>query len=277
MKIIFSRKGFDSSAGGVPNPIIAGRPVSLPIPTRMPTSTRYVDLANGISNLVQDLTKGRISPGAPCHLDPDLDPTSLPRLPGWRGSLGQVSAAQSHLSNNGIGPGDVFLFWGLFRRASRAGATQNWTFAGPSEHRIFGWLQIDEVLPVKDDPSSTLATHPWLAGHPHVEPGWPHGNTVYVGNKELRLNRQKMRVAGFGLFKQGIRLTSLASQRPSVWRVPPWLNPLNGGVGLTYHPLSRWTTDNELRTAARGQEFVADIGEREDALAWLVSLFTEEA
>ena len=99
MRIIFSRKGFDSSAGGVPSPIIGGRPHSLPIPTRMPTVTRFRDLGNGTAALVDDLTNGRLSSDQPCHLDPDLDAGALSRPPGWRGALGQVSAAQSHLLN----------------------------------------------------------------------------------------------------------------------------------------------------------------------------------
>ena len=147
MKLIFSRKGFDSSAGGVPSPLVDDRPISLPIPTRMPTPTRYGDLSNGIAKLVSGLTRGRIAVDRPCHLDPDLDAGSLIRSPGWRGALGQVSAAQSHLSNCGVGQGDVFLFWGLYRPAVRA-QTGSWTFAGMAAHRLFGWLQVDEVLAV---------------------------------------------------------------------------------------------------------------------------------
>lgn len=93
MKLIFSRKGFDSSAGGVPSPLVQERPISLPVPTRMPTSTRYVDLPTGVAELVSDLTLGRIAADQPCHMDPDINATSLPRQPGWRGALGQVSAA----------------------------------------------------------------------------------------------------------------------------------------------------------------------------------------
>ena len=136
MKIVLSRKGFDSSAGGVPSPLIAGGPVSLPIPTRMPTPTRFLDLSDGIAQLVSDLTRGRIAPDRPCHLDPDLNPVSLTRRSGWRGALGQVSAAQSHLANHCVGPGDIFLFWGLFRAASRTDGP--WQFTGEPEHRIFG-------------------------------------------------------------------------------------------------------------------------------------------
>ena len=87
MKLILSRKGFDSAAGGCASPLIDGRPVSLPIPTRMPTPTRYRDLAGEIAGLVTDLTKGRITADHPCHLDPDLDPGALPRAPGWRGRI----------------------------------------------------------------------------------------------------------------------------------------------------------------------------------------------
>lgn len=79
MKLIFSRKGFDSSAGGVPGPLVDDRPISLPIPTRMPSPTRYGDLANGVAELVSDLTRGRIAGDGPYHLDPDLDAGSTNR------------------------------------------------------------------------------------------------------------------------------------------------------------------------------------------------------
>ncbi|WP_311061003.1 hypothetical protein [Pseudomonas aeruginosa] len=59
MKLIFSRKGFDSSAGGVPSPIVEGRPISFPIPTRMPTPIAFGDLAEPIPTLIEELTRGR--------------------------------------------------------------------------------------------------------------------------------------------------------------------------------------------------------------------------
>jgi hypothetical protein len=74
-----------------------------------------------------------------------MDAGSLARPPGWREALGQVSAAQSHLSNNDVGQGDVFLFWGLYRCAVRS-PTGSWSFAGIAEHRLFGWPQVNEVL-----------------------------------------------------------------------------------------------------------------------------------
>lgn len=275
MKLIFSRKGFDSSAGGVPSPLVDDRPVSLPIPTGMPTPTRFGDLSNGVAELVSDLTRGHIAADRPCHLDPDLDASSLIRPPGWRGALGQVSAAQSHLSNNDVGRGDVFLFWGLYQPAVR-GQTGSWAFAGMAEHRVFGWLQVEEVLAVGEDPSSGLKSYPWLRSHPHLATGWPANNTVYVARERLALPGRDFDLPGFGVLNRGRRLTAPGSTKPSLWAVPPWLDPLRGGTGLTYHPTERWNRDGTLRSAARGQEFVADIGDRQDAIDWLLRVLAGE-
>lgn len=276
MKIILSRKGFDSSAGGVPSPLVNGRPVSLPIPTRMPSETTYGDLPDDTLELVCDLTKGRIAAACPCHLDPDLDRNALPRLPGWRGALGQVGAAQSHLANHDVGPGDVFLFWGLFRPLTRGISTQPWRFIGTPEHRIFGWLQVDELLLVYEDPASVLVKYPWLSAHPHIATGWPPNNTVYISRQHLNVRGIRSGTRGFGLFRRGTRLTHPSSAKPSKWQLPSWLNPLNGGVGMTYHPRERWTAEGALRCAARGQEFIADIGGRADAMDWLAQLLAKE-
>lgn len=275
MKLIFSRKGFDSSAGGVPSPLVDDRPISLPIPTRMPTPIRYGDLSNGVAELVSDLTRGRIAADRPCHLDPDLDTKSLVRQPGWRGALGQVSAAQSHLSNNGVGQGDVFLFWGLYRPAVR-GQTGSWVFAGTPEQRLFGWLQIDEVLTIGKDPLPALTRYPWLRSHPHLTTGWPANNTVYVARERLVLPGRAADLPGFGVLNRGLRLTAPASNQPSLWAVPSWLDPLRGGTGLTYHPAERWSRDGTLRSAPRGQEFVADIDDRRDAMDWLLRVLAGE-
>ena len=117
MKLILSRKGFDSSAGKKPSPIFPeGTMLSLPIPDKASTIT-YKDIAGNacasVGELVQDLAK--ISPTHRAHLDPDLSAHSIPRADGWRPLFGQEGAAESHLENQGVGPGDIFLFFGLFR------------------------------------------------------------------------------------------------------------------------------------------------------------------
>ncbi|CAI8922445.1 hypothetical protein EMIT0158MI4_310005 [Burkholderia ambifaria] len=44
----------------------------------------------------------------------------MANIPGWRPALGQTGAAQGHLSNNGVGAGDVFLFFGWFRQVEKS-------------------------------------------------------------------------------------------------------------------------------------------------------------
>lgn len=269
MRVIFSRKGFDSSAGGCPSPIIDGRPISLPIPTGMPTPFRYGDLPGDYGSLVEDLTKGKITRHSPCHLDPDIDASVLRRLPGWRGALGQAGAAQSHLFNCGVATGDLFLFWGLYRHAERRG---RWSFFGPPEHRLFGWLQIGEILDLGEDGSFATRKWQWLRDHPHVRGGWDRPNVLYVASQMLCLNGAGLGLPGWGVFQGGFRLTANGSS-PSIWSVPDWLNPTRGGVGMTYHPDDRWKADGTVACAGRGQEFVSVIAHRSDALAWLGNLF----
>ena len=92
MKIVLSRKGFDSGTGKVPSPIFpSGEMCALPIPEGRPDkrSALYGEITVGGRNLgevVADLTRGRLTPGESTHLDPDLIAGSVRRQPGWRHS-----------------------------------------------------------------------------------------------------------------------------------------------------------------------------------------------
>lgn len=274
MKVIFSRKGFDSSYGGCPSPIINEKPFSFPIPTRHRSSTHYRDIALEHCQRINEITKGRISGDDLCHLDPDIDASALLRPAGWRGALGQAGAAASHLQKQGVGAGDIFLFFGLFRNLQMEPKIQ---FKGVAEHRIFGWLQVDEVIELGEDGSHALRDRPWLKDHPHVRGDWEGTkiNVLYVARETLSFPEKHTNLKGYGVFSRGYKL-SADPRRKSLWRIPSWLNPLKGGVGLTYHPVNRWCQEDLLQTVGKGQEFVADIGERDDALDWLEKLFQEE-
>ncbi len=272
MRVVFSRKGFDSAAGGCPSPIIEGKPRTIPIPTVMPTPMRYQDLRGGYGKLVEDLTNKRIKRTSWCHVDPDINRDVLARLPGWRGALGQTGAAQSHLRNCGVVPGDLFLFWGLFQPVIKE---PRWKFEGPKQHRIFGWLQIGEIFHLGADGTSALRHHAWLRDHPHTSIGWTHLNTIYVAAECLTLCGSKTTLPGWGMFSKGFRLSAIDTM-VSEWRVPNWLNPARGGVGMSYHPRERWSKRGTVRCAARGQEFVADTNNRHDAIEWLEERFCED-
>src|SRR2546421_253160 len=81
--------------------------------TRQPNDERsYLDLLRELGLPVPEAGRG-------AHLDPDLVEHVVPRLEGWRAMFGQVGASQTHLDNNGVDVGDVFLFFGLFRQTIR--------------------------------------------------------------------------------------------------------------------------------------------------------------
>jgi hypothetical protein len=232
---------------------------------------RYRDLNGRYGELVGDLTRGRLTADDWCHLDPDINADSIPRSAGWRGALGQEAAAQGHLANQQVAPGDIFIFWGLFRPVEHNG---RWRFTGRPEHRIWGWLQIDEIIHLGADGSHALTDRPWLQAHPHTRPGWKHHNALYVASEQLRLPSKSISRPGYGVLKRGFRL-SVPGENPSVWEVPDWLHPLRGGSGMTYHPPQRWNENGTVTCAARGQEFVASPTADRGAVDWLTTLLDE--
>lgn len=230
----FRQKGFDSSAGGSPSPIVGGVPISLPIPTQRRSETSYRLV--GLGDVVEKITKGRIAADDLCHEDPVFFD--------GRWAFGQTGAAQSHLERNGVSVGDVFLFFGLF--TSEDGRDRH--------HRIFGCLEVDEVRRIGAQPHKTDGPHGFPRRHPHTIGEWNENNTPYLGAGE----RTQTAHPSLRLSKPG--------GLPSIWLIPAWLK----SVGLTYHSNpDRWVDDQELRVAARGQEFVSDIGDREEPRQWL--------
>lgn len=286
MKLILSRKGFDSGYGGMASPILPdGRLLPLPIPathdrhTLADLQTPGVDLAN----LLIDLSRGRHSLTTPIHLDPYLDRPLTTRPPDWRPALGQTGTAQSHLSGRAVGVGDVFLFFGWFRETERADGAWRYVPGAPNQHVLFGWLEIDEVLSIVRAREHCLATHPWISDHPHVATPSHYTdlrNTLYLGTARSRFTAESAFGGGlFPRFQQALSLTAPGQSR-SVWSLPGWFMP-DGKPPLSYHPRAdRWQYDGErvrLRSAAKGQEFVLDSAYYPEADAWVSDLISNHA
>jgi hypothetical protein len=234
MKVVFSRKGFDSSAGGFPSPIIDGRPITLPIPTQRRSVTTYGDL--GLGDIVGHLTKGKLTRKTLCHYDPMFE--------GGYCAFGQTGAAQAHLCKNGITVGDVFLFFGLFAEPD----------GGDRHHRIFGYLEVQRVYAIGAKPEPSDQPSGFSSTHPHTIGEWNRNNTIYVGRGQIAATAPPI-----------LRL-SISGEKVSRWRVPPWLR----AAGLTYHRRpERWEENAILNVASRGQEFITDTSNAPDAAAWL--------
>jgi hypothetical protein len=280
MRIILSRKGFDSSSGGCPSPILPdGRLCSLPIPD--PESTiRFGEIDYDGINLAALLNGLNREAGwhhRGAHLDPDLRPNALPRLPGWRPMLGQSGSAQGHLRNEGVAVGDLFLFFGSFRPVEET-RNGDWRFSPgqPARQVIWGWLQVSEILKVDDIPTDTM---PWARYHPHFAYGKDASNTLYVATERLCLDGLSGRAPGAGSFRfldERLVLTSPDSILQTRWQLPAWFAPCEERPGLSFHRNSnRWTRTGDrcmLNSAFRGQEFVFDTLGEQAPRDWIKAL-----
>lgn len=278
MKLILSRKGFDSESGGIPSPILPdGSLCSLPIPSsRKPYMTKVRFGKKTLSTIANELSPGTGHGGV--HLDPDLNKEAVPRKADWRPAFGQVSAAQSHLGNQQVGKGDLFLFFGWFRPVIDVGGRLTYQDDAQETHCLFGWLQVGSVYHPGQDGEEVP---PWAAEHPHVRYArhYPSNNTLYVAEKRLYIPGLRRRVPGGGIFasfEECLQLTEPGKNR-SVWRLPSGFYPKKNAPSLSYHStLDRWQRDKRgvlLKTVGRGQEFVLDCDYYPEVIEWVKGIF----
>jgi hypothetical protein len=164
-----------------------------------------------------------------------------------RWAFGQTGAAQAHLAKNGVGVGDIFLFFGLFETSQ------------PKErhHRIFGYMRVDAVRRVGSRPNASDQPEGFVRRHPHTIGEWNENNTIYLGVGSRAKKAPEI-----------LRL-SKRDGPVSRWVVPSWLER----SGLTYHSKQeRWATRGELQVVARGQEFVANAEADGEAKSWLARI-----
>ena len=278
MKLILSRKGFDSQSGGCPSPIFPnGTLYSLPIPHDQSEVT-YGDLWHGDTNIgemVADLTCNRIGSKVHAHLDPDINHVAYPRQEGWQPLFGQSGAAQGHLDNQGVQIDDLFLYFGLFRKVEKISGRWCFVKGAPRQHILWGWLQIGEIHKVDELAKDEL---PWTCYHPHrhLSRDKDPTNTLYIASCGLHLGDGSIaQGAGCYLkFHERLVLTNPNGSGVTDWRLPRCFYPDNGNSPLTYHPkLDRWRHDDRytyLQSASRGQEFVLDLDQYPDVTDWLM-------
>ncbi len=273
MKIILSRKGCDSSAGGCASPIFHDdRIASLPIPDEYGPST-YRDIASSLPDFptVGDLfdALGRPLATRHAHLDPDLNAMSRPRARGWRPTFGQDEAAEGHLRNNGITIGDLFLFFGWFQDVTSHAGRLHRAPNGRDIYLIFGWLQVGRIVRLGEGETAPGWTHE----HPHHFGNRSTNNTLYIASDQLTLPGISTSSPGAGAFDRLHErrvLTASGARLKSSWSVPAWF--MDGGPSLTFHrDPQRWERKGEhaqLRIVGRGQEFILDTSRHPEAVSW---------
>ncbi len=145
MKIILSRKGFDSSNGGCPSPIMPdGTLLSMPIPSYDDDSfydiswkgTTYADILEQICPKKTYYN---------CHIDPDIRNNRIEKVQGWRPAFGQTGSAQGILSNAGVEPGDLFLFFGWFRQVEHT--DKGYRFAAKNQNDFYYGNEYSFLMP----------------------------------------------------------------------------------------------------------------------------------
>jgi len=268
MKVILSRKGFDSAYGGYPSPILPdGRMLSLPIPYAKTgirysslrfNDTTYYDLMLKLKLKIR--AKGKLAmltENSECHLDPDIRKEVLDRHPDWRPCFGQIGASQGHLHNQRVKEDDLFLFFGWFRAAKKSGVKLK--FCGPPIHALFGYLQIGKIDPCDEDYSAPK----WMS-HPHLSPEMrgERNNTIYIAREHLSWNSHPG--AGVFSFRQNLVLTKAGLSR-SKWDLPDCFRKAE----ISLHSERSWK-DSYFQSAHIGQEFV--IQDNDEVEAWAKEL-----
>ncbi|MDE6598319.1 MAG: hypothetical protein K2K60_06745 [Clostridia bacterium] len=226
MKVILSKKGFDSSNSTNPILITNNELLFLPIPSSNKTDKRYSEIfidnevslldycrEMGINYVIIGGNKVLIDGETNCHLDPQL--LDYFGYADFKGSFGQESSPQGHLKNNNVQVGDLFLFYGWHKDLKD-------NIHKDGKHTIFGYLQIGEIIKVNElTPEyrqEIIKKYPWLKHHPH----WyskETNNTIYIAKEHFAFDTS---LKGYGMFKYGPELDLSANDmgKRTCWRIP---------------------------------------------------------
>ena len=217
MKVVLSRKGFDSANGGIVSPIFEnGLMISFPIPSD--DSDRFSDLHyEGVSylDILSDLHyKG----GKFCHMDPDLDQARrIKIIDKWVPAFGQIDSSATYLKNIGIEEGDLFLFFGNFHCVEKHNGHYRYIRKSGDFYKdrdlqvIWGYLQVGKII---DDP----AEQKQLYWHPHSIPGRRNNktNVIFKASEKLSFDESK---PGAGLLDFDVkRVLTLENNNKATWK-----------------------------------------------------------
>lgn len=192
-----------------------------------------------------------------CHLDPNIDHKHKNHN-STIGVFGQCEEAAGHLINNNIKKGDIFLFFGTFRRVETApDGRYRYVKKDKEKHIVFGYLEVDEVIDKKE---TILRDYHW---HPHAHSSYidKTNNVLYVSCKHLFNTVQP----GFGIFtfSDDLILTE-DNMSKSKWKLNHIMTTTEH---MTYHLNPK--KESYFQSARIGQEFIINDIDSDDIKAWI--------
>jgi hypothetical protein len=263
-KIVLSRKGFDSTAGGGYSPFDpqTGRYIVLPIPMgeeelaisnhlkyeEIPIISNYLDgyPETNLKSLMEDMkkkatlqTKSKKEESEYAHFDPWLGPCP------WLaedsnhqiGAFGQVGIPQAQLHNQGVGEGSLFLFFSRFKPLDKN--KENKIIPGISRENlnkdlyfIYGWLKVKELIQEHVDeclwsrhPHNTKEYFDYYANRENAKS--ENGkNTIYIADEFLFNDGSDIRGCGyFPTLNKDLLLTAPAQESEKSWIPSRWSLP----------------------------------------------------
>jgi hypothetical protein len=296
-KLILSRKGFDSKAGGDYSPYnhVTGRYIVLPIPgqkqypemksfdnVRIPED--YLQIGNNADN-IRDLLNAkelRINrktiklvndPNNFVHFDPMLGPSP------WNNQkefsvcgYGQAAQAGKLLNNQGVGIGSLFLFFSRFKpvSSSKEYACQPWP---DGAYYIYGWMRVGKCARSLKDLKSFKKVAKYHH-HAYMFGVWSN-NTIYLPAEKLFTDQDIPGCGYFTTLNQSLNLSCSQSQnRPSNWKLPQCFSEQRYRPTYIKNRIQPCPYDNSAccaNTAIQGQEFVTEL--TNGRLDWVKELF----
>ena len=270
MKIILSRKGFDSSSGGCPNPILPDNTLlSLPIPDDTQLTLLASEMVVTFNDLrYGDYTYSQILKGIKpkkefnvCHLDPDLrEGVRIKPVENWKPAFGQTGSALGVLRKAKVTIGDLFLFFGVFRKTEYHADTVGFIKAEKPVQIVYGYLQIGAILERPDE----IAEYYW---HPHAVGTHykQNSNALYLPSDSLSLYPA---LPGYGVLSyRADRVLTKPNENAATWKEHSFLMPecvignrKNSAKGSGVYYAGQW------------QELV--LKENNEATKWALGLIT---
>jgi hypothetical protein len=272
MKVILSRKGFDSSYGGCASPILPdGTMLSMPIPGGEASNLKFEDIKYGeitYLDIWDKLYSKHKTDKLYCHLDPDIRAdVRVKPVDNWVAAFGQTDTAQKHLHNRGVSKGDLFLFFGWFRKTD-----ENYKYLPDDMDKqiIYGYLQIGDIV----NGDEIKNNYPW---HPHAKGKYSSDNTLYVATEKLTLDGKETDLPGYGVFKYNDELVLTKDNcSRSKWKInSDWnIEKFFESNSISYHSKNN-IKDSYFQSAYRGQEFI--ISENKKVNDWAYNLIKNNA